>query len=54
MFWWRNKSCTDTQVQNCTDNQKSLIIDQMKVKIQEEADIRSLVPIDKVPIDMIS
>ena len=41
------------QIQNCTDNQKSLIIDQMKVKIQEEADIRSLVPIDMVPIDMV-
>ena len=28
------------QIQNCTDSQKALIIDTMKIKIQEEADLR--------------
>ena len=28
------------QIQNCTDTQKTLIIDLMKIKIQEEADLR--------------
>ena len=28
------------QIQNCTDSQKTLVIDTMKIKIQEEADLR--------------